>query len=47
MAFARTFTLPDPVDDTGLKAEYKDGVLNMHLPKSEKAKPKASEVKVA
>jgi HSP20 family protein len=44
--FARTFTLPDYVDDTNVKAEFKDGVLTLHLPKSEKAKPKAIEVKV-
>ena len=29
-----------------VKAEFKDGVLNLHLPKSEKTKPKAIEVKV-
>ena len=29
-----------------VKAEYKDGVLNLHLPKTEKVKPKAIEVKV-
>ncbi|HJU06740.1 MAG TPA: Hsp20/alpha crystallin family protein [Nitrospiraceae bacterium] len=45
--FARSFTLPDYVDDTKVTAEYKDGVLTLHLPKSEKAKPKAIEVKVA
>ena len=44
--FARTFTIPDYVDDTNVKAEFKDGVLTLHLPKSEKAKPKAIEVKV-
>jgi HSP20 family protein len=46
-SFLRTFTVPDNVDDTKVRAEFKDGVLNVHLPKSEKAKPKAIDVKVA
>ena len=46
-SFARSFSLPESVDDAGVKAEYKDGVLNLHLPKSEKVKPKAIDVKVA
>jgi HSP20 family protein len=46
-SFIRSFTLPESVDDSGVKAEYKDGVLNLHLPKTEKVKPKAIEVKVA
>jgi len=46
-SFVRTFSLPDVIDDDKVKAEFKDGVLNLHLPKSEKAKPKAVEVKVA
>jgi HSP20 family protein len=45
-SFVRSFTLPESVDNGGVKAEYKDGVLNLHLPKSEKVKPKAIEVKV-
>lgn len=45
-SFVRSFTLPDHVDDAKVKAEYKDGVLHLHLPKSEKAKPKAIDVKV-
>ncbi len=45
--FVRSFTLPEEVDDGHVKAEFRDGVLNLHLPKSEKAKPKAIEVKVA
>jgi len=45
--FERSFTLPDDADGTKVNAEYKDGVLKVHLPKSEKAKPKAIEVKVA
>ena len=40
-------TLPESVDETAVKAEYKDGVLNLHLPKSERVKPKAIDVKVA
>lgn len=45
--FVRTFTLPDTVDESKVKAEYIDGILHLHLPKSEKAKPKQIDVKVA
>ena len=45
-SFVRSFTLPDLVDEEKVKAEFKDGVLKLQLPKSEKAKPKAIEVKV-
>ena len=45
-SFVRSFTLPDLVDEEKVKAEFKDGVLNLQLPTSEKAKPKAIEVKV-
>lgn len=45
--FVRSFTLPDIVDDTKVKAEFMEGVLHLHLPKSEKAKPKAIEIEVA
>jgi HSP20 family protein len=44
--FVRSFTLPESVDESAVKAEYKDGVLSLHLPKTEKVKPKAIEVKV-
>ena len=46
-SFVRSFTLPESVDEGGVKAQYKDGVLALHLPKSEKVKPKAIDVKVA
>jgi HSP20 family protein len=46
-SFMRSFTLPDDADGSKISAEYKDGVLKVHLPKSEKAKPKAIEVKIA
>ena len=45
--FVRSFALPDLVDTAKVKAEFKDGILHLHLPKSEKARPKAIEVKVA
>jgi HSP20 family protein len=45
--FARSFALPDNADASKVKAEFKDGMLTVHLPKSEKAKPKQIEVKIA
>jgi len=45
--FLRSFTLPDGSDGAKINAEFKDGVLQVHLPKTEKAKAKAVEVKVA
>jgi len=45
--FVRSFTLPEDVDEEKVAAEFKDGMLMVHLPKSEKAKPKTLEVKVA
>ncbi len=44
--FLRSFTLPDGADGAKVSAEYKDGVLRVHLPKGEKAKPKAIDVKL-
>lgn len=44
--FSRSFTLPDNVDESKIDAEFKDGVLTLTIPKTEKAKPKAVEVKV-
>ena len=46
-SFVRSFSLPDFVDDAKMQAVVKDGILTLHLPKSEEAKPKAIEVKVA
>ena len=45
--FVRSFIVPDSVDADKVSAEFKDGVLQVHLPKSEKTKPKQIEVKVA
>jgi HSP20 family protein len=38
--FNRTVTRPSPVDAGKVKAEYKDGVLTITLPKTEEARPK-------
>ena len=46
-SFVRSFRLPEDADGSKVAAEYKDGVLTVHLPKSEKAKPKSIEVKVS
>jgi HSP20 family protein len=45
--FFRSFTLPEGADGAKVSADFKDGVLKVHLPKNEKAKAKAIEVKVA
>lgn len=44
--FERSFSLPDDADSGNVKADFKDGVLRVHLAKSEKARPKQIEVKV-
>ena len=38
--FVRSFYLPESVDKDSLKANFKDGVLKIEIPKSEKEKPK-------
>jgi HSP20 family protein len=45
--FMRSFSLPDDADANKVKAEFKNGVLTVRLPKSEHAKPKQIEVNVA
>ena len=45
--FVRTLELPNEVDSGQVKADYKNGLLLVTLPKSEKAKPKQISVNVA
>ena len=45
--FERSFTLPEGVDGTKITAEFKEGVLKVHLPKAENVKPRSVTVKVA
>lgn len=46
-SFARSFRLPDDADESAVKAEFKDGILNITLSKSEKAKPTAIKISVS
>jgi len=45
-SFARSFSLPADVDEEKIRAESKDGVLIVHLPKTEVQKPKSIEIEV-
>jgi len=45
--FQRTVTLPAPIAVDKVKADYKDGILTITLPKTEEAKPKQIDVQVA
>jgi HSP20 family protein len=38
--FERRFAVPDGIDATGIRAELQQGVLKLHLPKSEAVKPR-------
>lgn len=44
--FTRSFTLPSALDQEKIKAEYKDGVLKVTLPKHGQAKPKQINIAV-
>ena len=46
-SFVRAFSLPDTVDGERVKADYKNGVLTVTLPKKEVAKPKTINVEIA
>ena len=46
-SFARSFTLPDNVDEANIRAEHKDGLLYVHLGKAETTRPRSIEIKAA
>jgi HSP20 family protein len=39
-SFSRSLTLPSNVNAEGIRADYDSGVITLHLPKAEEAKPK-------
>jgi HSP20 family molecular chaperone IbpA len=45
--FFRQFELSDKVDQSHITADLKSGVLTVHLPKAQEAKPRQIEVQVA
>jgi HSP20 family protein len=43
--FDRTLSLPVEIDPNGIKAEYRDGLLALFLPRAESDKPRSIEIK--
>ena len=44
--FSRSFALPDVIDQDAIKAESKDGVLTIHVPKAQSEVKKLTTIKV-
>ncbi len=44
-SFERSFKLPDNIDQEKIDADFKNGILNIAVPKTEKAKPREIKVK--
>jgi HSP20 family protein len=45
--FLRTFSVPGSVDQSKIGAEYKDGVLQIRLPRRTEQKPKKIDIKIS
>lgn len=46
-SFMRAFQLPSAIDESKVVAEFKEGMLNVRVPKTERATPKSVEIKVS
>ena len=44
--FMRSFSLPNTIQTEGIHAEYKSGVLTVHMPKREESKPKQVKINI-
>lgn len=44
-SFSRSFILPDNIKSDAIEANFKNGILNISIPKTELAQPKAIEIK--
>jgi HSP20 family protein len=44
--FSRSFYLPQTVKSDGIKATYRDGILEIHVPKADEAKPRQISISV-
>jgi HSP20 family molecular chaperone IbpA len=47
LRYVRNFSVPQTIDVDRVEAELKEGILRLHLPKSEAAKPRRIEIKTA
>jgi HSP20 family protein len=46
-SFSRSLTLPEGIDPDGIKAEFNNGVLEVHIPKPEERKPRRIQISEA
>ena len=46
-SFVRTFSLPRSVDPSGIHASYRNGVLEIDIPKKEESRPRQIQINVA
>ncbi|HDS30798.1 MAG TPA: Hsp20/alpha crystallin family protein [Firmicutes bacterium] len=46
-SFERRFSLPSGIDQANIKADYKNGLLTLTVPKKEEAKPKSIKIDVS